>query len=81
MIYAILIGALCGWIASMIMGTNESMGGLANIVAGLIGGAIGGGVLGIIGLVPKDNLVGNLVSGVVGACIVIFVVKVIRGKR
>lgn len=81
MIYAILIGALCGWIASMIMGTNQSMGALANILAGLIGGAIGGGVLSLLGLVPKDNLVGSLVSGVVGACIVIFVVKAIRGKR
>lgn len=81
MIYAILIGALCGWIASMIMGTNQSMGALANILAGIVGGAIGGGVLSLLGLVPKDNLVGNLVSGVVGACIIIFIVKAIRGRR
>ena len=38
----ILLGALAGWIASMIMGRNAQMGALANIVVGIVGALIGG---------------------------------------
>jgi len=33
----IILGALSGWIASIIMGKNASMGAIANIVTGIIG--------------------------------------------
>ena len=33
----IIFGALAGWIASMIMGTNAQMGALANIIVGIVG--------------------------------------------
>ena len=38
----IILGALAGWIASMIMGRNAQMGALANIVVGIVGALIGG---------------------------------------
>ena len=38
----IIFGALAGWIASKIMGRDESMGALANIVVGIIGAGLGG---------------------------------------
>ena len=38
----IIMGALVGWIASMIMGTNARQGGLANIIVGIIGAFVGG---------------------------------------
>ena len=38
----IIFGALAGWIASMIMGTNAQMGALANIIVGIVGALIGG---------------------------------------
>lgn len=38
----IIMGALAGWVASMIMGKNSSMGGIANIITGIIGAFIGG---------------------------------------
>lgn len=41
----IIMGALVGWIASMIMGTNARQGGLANIVVGIVGAFIGGFVM------------------------------------
>ena len=34
----IILGALAGWIASIIMGRNAQMGPLANIIVGIIGG-------------------------------------------
>ncbi len=38
----IIMGALAGWIASMIMKKDSSMGAIANIVVGIIGAFIGG---------------------------------------
>ena len=36
----IIIGGLAGWVASMIMKTNGSMGVLLNVVVGIIGAFI-----------------------------------------
>lgn len=38
----ILFGALVGWIASLIMNTDESQGAIMNIIVGIIGAMIGG---------------------------------------
>ena len=39
--WALVIGALLGWIASILTGRTERIGCLTNIVAGEIGGFIG----------------------------------------
>lgn len=38
----IVFGALVGWVASLIMGTNDDQGGIANIVVGILGALLGG---------------------------------------
>ena len=38
----LIFGALAGWVASMIAGTNQRMGCFLNIVVGIIGAFIGG---------------------------------------
>ncbi|NLV81661.1 MAG: GlsB/YeaQ/YmgE family stress response membrane protein [Synergistaceae bacterium] len=44
----IVLGGLAGWVASIIMGKNSSMGLIANIVVGIIGSFIGGYIMGTI---------------------------------
>lgn len=75
----IILGALSGWIASMIMKKNESMGALANIITGIIGAFIGGIVFNLIGAdkVTGLNLYSVLVS-IVGACILLWIVGKIK---
>lgn len=75
----IILGALSGWIASMIMKKNESMGALANIITGIVGAFIGGIVFNFIGhdKVTGLNLYSVLVS-VVGACILLWIVGKIK---
>ncbi len=41
----IIMGALVGWIASMIMGTNARQGAVGNIVVGILGAFLGGFVM------------------------------------
>ena len=38
----IVIGAVAGWVASMIMGTSAKQGALMNVVVGVIGAVLGG---------------------------------------
>jgi len=83
MLWTILAGAFIGWIASMIMGTNERMGALANIVAGLIGAVIGGFVARFLGMNPggANFTIGGLLFGILGACILIGIVKALTGPK
>ncbi len=78
----IIIGALAGWIASMIMGRNESQGWLGNIVVGIVGALVGGFVW---GLISGDEYVssfsiGTLLIAVLGAIIVLFIWGAVRGR-
>jgi uncharacterized membrane protein YeaQ/YmgE (transglycosylase-associated protein family) len=41
----LVFGALAGWVASMIAGTNDRQGCLTNIVIGIIGAFLGGFVI------------------------------------
>jgi len=38
----IIFGGLAGWIASLIVGTDDTMGLLSNVVVGIIGAFLGG---------------------------------------
>lgn len=78
----IIIGALAGWIASMLTGRNKNMGALANIIVGIVGGLIGGFILNIFGGsgITGFNIWSLLVS-VLGAVILLAIVNAISGKK
>ena len=77
----LILGAFSGWIASIIMGKNASMGAIANIVTGIIGAFIGGVVFNFFGAqkVTGLNIHSALVS-LVGACILLWILSVISKK-
>lgn len=77
----IVIGALAGWISSMLTGNNEKMGAGANIVVGIIGGFIGGIVMNLLGGsgITGFNLWSLLVA-VIGAVILLWIVNAIKRK-
>ena len=75
----ILLGALAGWIASMIMGRNAQMGALANIVVGIVGALIGGFLMNAFDApgVSGFNLYSILVA-IGGAVVLLFIVGMTR---
>ena len=81
MIVTILAGALIGWIASMIMKTNASMGAIANILCGIVGAFVGGFISQLLGMgtFGTNFTVPSLLFGIVGACIVIAIYKAVTG--
>ena len=76
----IIFGALVGWIASMIMKTDEKQGALLNIVVGMVGALVGGWVMSLFGAegVTGFNLSSFLVA-LLGAVILLAIVRMIRG--
>ncbi len=74
----LVIGALAGWIASMIMKTNAEQGILIDIIVGIIGAFIGGYVVRFFGVNPDANLIISLVTAVIGAVILLAIIKAVR---
>ena len=77
----IVFGALVGWIASMIMKTNQEQGALANVGIGILGAVIGGWVGSLFGFGQAGAFtIGGLIFSVLGAVILIAVLKMFRQK-
>ncbi len=81
LIVTVLAGALIGWIASMIMKTNASMGAIANIICGIVGAFIGSFIAPLLGFRARgaEFSIPGLLFGVLGACIVIGIYKAVTG--
>lgn len=78
----LLIGGIAGWIAEKL--TKSNMGLIMNIVVGIIGAYIGGFLANALGLrlgeIFSGWFWGNLLVAVVGAVILLVVVKMFRGR-
>lgn len=78
----VIFGTLVGWIASMIMRTDEDQGAIANIIIGIVGAFIGGAVSSMLGgpNISGFNLTSLLVA-TLGAVVLIFFIRLIGGRR
>jgi uncharacterized membrane protein YeaQ/YmgE (transglycosylase-associated protein family) len=75
----IILGGLAGWIASMIMGTNERQGCFVNIVVGIIGAFIGGFVMSFFGGTGVTGFnIPSILVAIIGAVILLWLVKALR---
>lgn len=78
----IILGALAGWVASMIMKKNSSMGAIANIGVGILGAFIGGFVMNLMGGhgVTGFNFTSFLIA-LLGAIILLGIINLLsKGK-
>ena len=77
----LIIGALAGWIASMITGNNRSMGALANVCTGVVGAVIGGWVMNLIGGHGVTGFnIWSLIVAIIGAVILLWCIHAIRRR-
>ncbi len=81
-IVTILAGALIGWLASKVMGTDAQQGAIANILVGIVGSALGkwifGDLLGIGSAYAAGGFsIAGLVFGILGAVVLIFLLKMV----
>jgi uncharacterized membrane protein YeaQ/YmgE (transglycosylase-associated protein family) len=75
-IAAIIIGGIAGWLAEKFMHSN--MGLLMNIVLGIVGAIVANFILGVLNIQPLAGWLGYLITGFVGACILIALGRLVR---
>jgi len=75
----IILGALAGWVASIIMKTDAQQGAVLNIIVGIIGAILGGWIMSALGVggVSGFNLYSFLVA-LLGAIVLLTIVKAVR---
>lgn len=76
----LLIGALAGWLGSMIF-KGSGLGLLGNIVVGIVGSFVGYWLLGKIGVDLGTGWVGSILTGAFGALIILFVINLLFRRR
>ena len=83
-IIALIVGGVAGWLASLVMNRDASMGIFWNIVVGCVGSIVGnmiaGPLLGISGSVQEFSLTGLIVA-VIGAVVLLGIVNLIQRGR
>lgn len=77
----IIIGALAGWLASIVMKTNARQGLLMDIIVGIVGALIGGFVFQALGLQGVTGFnIWSLFVAFIGAVILIGLLRLVTGR-
>ena len=75
----IVVGALAGWVGSMIMGTNAKQGAIMNIVVGIIGAFIGDWLLPQLHIALGSGILSSILNATIGAIVLLVIIKLVRG--
>ena len=76
LIIFLAIGAAAGWIAGQLT-KGRGFGLIVNTLVGIVGAILGGLLFEQLGIIAP-GLIGTLVSAVIGAIILLFVVRLIK---
>jgi uncharacterized membrane protein YeaQ/YmgE (transglycosylase-associated protein family) len=77
----VIVGAIAGWLASMVMKTNRGQSLMEDIIVGIVGGLLGGFILDVLnvgGDVDGINFA-SIIVAFFGAVILLMALKAIRG--
>jgi uncharacterized membrane protein YeaQ/YmgE (transglycosylase-associated protein family) len=75
----LLVGLVAGWLAGVVM-KGGGYGILGDIIVGLIGAFLGGLVMGFF-VQGATGFWGSIFVAFIGACVLIFLVRAISGRR
>ena len=78
-IWFLIIGALAGFLAGKLT-QGEGFGAIGNLIVGIVGAVLGGFAFGLLGMGP-GNLLGELLTAVVGALIFLFLLSRFGGSK
>ena len=73
----LIIGAIAGWLAGQVM-KGSGFGLVGDIVVGILGAVVAGFLFPRLGLNLGGNIVGAIISATIGACVLLFVARLVR---
>ena len=81
-LYTLFIGAICGYIADVLMRDN-GFGLIMNIIIGIAGSFVGSWLYGQLGIHINvgSAIIEDIIVGATGAIVILFLVGVLRGAR
>jgi uncharacterized membrane protein YeaQ/YmgE (transglycosylase-associated protein family) len=77
----IIVGALAGWLASIVMRTNARQGLLMDIIVGIVGALIGGWVFNLLGVSGVTGFnIWSVFVAFIGAIILLGLLRLVTGR-
>jgi uncharacterized membrane protein YeaQ/YmgE (transglycosylase-associated protein family) len=77
LIWFLIIGAIAGWLAGLLM-KGRGFGLLGDIIVGIVGAVLGGWLFGVLGISAGGGLAGSLIVAFIGAVVLLFLVRLIK---
>lgn len=80
----LIVGAIAGWLAGLLVKGDEGLGVVGHIVLGLVGALLGGWIVSqVTGNDPMDGVfdISTLVTAVIGAVVLVVVGSMIMGRQ
>ena len=73
----LVIGAVCGFLAGMIL-KGSGFGMIGNIIIGILGALVGSFIFSMLGINIGVNLLGEIITGTVGALILLVILGYVQ---
>jgi uncharacterized membrane protein YeaQ/YmgE (transglycosylase-associated protein family) len=77
----LIVGGICGWLASLIMRTDGQQGIILNIVVGIVGAFLAGWLISPmigVGTINEGITIGSIMVSLLGAIILLAIVNLFR---
>lgn len=74
----LIVGGVCGWLASLVMRTDAQQGLILNIVVGIVGAAIAGFIFGGGASLNNGITLQTFLSSLLGAIILLAIINLAR---
>lgn len=76
----LILGLIAGGIASLIVPGRTPGGTIGALVVGLLGGLLGGWIFDLIGVDSNFTWIGSLIVAIIGAVIILFVLREVDSR-
>ena len=77
----LIVGGICGWLASLIMRTDGQQGIILNVVVGIVGAFLAGWLISPmigVGTINEGISIGSIMVSLLGAIILLAIVNLFR---
>lgn len=74
----LVVGGICGWLASLVMRTDGQQGIILNVIVGIIGAALAGFLLGGGASLNNGITIQSFLYSLLGAIVLLAIVNLVR---